>query len=154
MTHKVIFARAASLRVMILVACSLATQAAQTQADQQAVDFERHVAPLLGRLGCNTAACHGAFGGRGGLQLSLFGYSPQLDFENLGDFIDSEDAGESLVLQKPTGKEDHEGGVRFDVDSRTYKTIRRWIEAGELPTDNVRLGFVVRCVASLEQVVA
>jgi len=25
------------------------------------VNFERHVASLLGRLGCNTGACHGSF---------------------------------------------------------------------------------------------
>src|SRR5689334_51701 len=47
------------------------------------VDFERHVAPLLGRLGCNAAACHGSFKGQGGLRLSLFGQSPELDFAAL-----------------------------------------------------------------------
>ena len=37
-------------------------------------DFQRHVSPLLGRLGCNNRACHGSFQGKGGFRLSLFGY--------------------------------------------------------------------------------
>jgi hypothetical protein len=41
----------------------------------------------LGRLGCNSAACHGAFGGgRGGLQLSLFGYSAKIDYQGCSEF--------------------------------------------------------------------
>src|SRR5438105_3934202 len=36
--------------------------------------FQRHVLPLLGRLGCNGRACHGSFQGQGGFRLSLFGY--------------------------------------------------------------------------------
>ena len=30
-----------------------------------AVDFDRHVASLFGRLGCNAGSCHGSFQGRG-----------------------------------------------------------------------------------------
>ena len=47
------------------------------------VDFDRHVAGLFGRLGCNAGACHGSFQGRGGLSLSLFGHDPARDFEAL-----------------------------------------------------------------------
>ena len=36
------------------------------------VDFEHHVAGLLGKLGCSSGACHGSFQGRGGFRLSLF----------------------------------------------------------------------------------
>ncbi|MBT7256576.1 MAG: hypothetical protein HN882_16360, partial [Planctomycetaceae bacterium] len=28
-------------------------------------DFQKHVVPLLSRLGCNGRACHGSFQGRG-----------------------------------------------------------------------------------------
>lgn len=45
-----------------------------------AVDFERNVQGLLGRMGCNTGSCHGSFQGKGGLYLSLFGYSPEKDY--------------------------------------------------------------------------
>ena len=47
------------------------------------VDFERHVAPLLGKMGCNAGSCHGSFQGKGGLYLSLFGYSPEKDYQAL-----------------------------------------------------------------------
>ncbi len=46
-------------------------------------DFQRHVAPLLGRLGCNGRACHGSFQGQGGFRLSLFGYDFSADHEAL-----------------------------------------------------------------------
>ena len=39
--------------------------------------FQKHVVPLLSRLGCNGRACHGSFQGRGGLRLSPFGYDFQ-----------------------------------------------------------------------------
>ncbi len=95
------------------------------------VDFERHIAPLFGRLGCNTAACHGAFGGgKGGLQLSLFGYSPKMDYQGLGVRIIKSNAETSLLLRKPGGQEEHAGGTRFLPNSDEYKTIRRWIEQG------------------------
>jgi hypothetical protein len=42
-------------------------------------DFQRHVVPLLGRLGCNGRACHGSFQGQGGFRLSLFGYDFEAD---------------------------------------------------------------------------
>ena len=47
------------------------------------VDFERHVASLFGRLGCNSAACHGSFQGKGGFRLSLRGYDPTADHPEL-----------------------------------------------------------------------
>src|ERR1051325_10573587 len=45
--------------------------------------FQRHVVPLLGRLGCNGRACHGSFQGQGGFRLSLFGYDFNADLEAL-----------------------------------------------------------------------
>jgi hypothetical protein len=46
-------------------------------------DFQKHVIPLLSRLGCNGRACHGSFQGQGGFQLSLFGYDFGTDHEAL-----------------------------------------------------------------------
>src|SRR6187455_1320726 len=46
-------------------------------------DFQSHVLPLLGKLGCNGRACHGSFQGQGGFRLSLFGYDFKADHENL-----------------------------------------------------------------------
>ena len=109
----------------------VSAQRAPEAASNDVVDFERHIAPLIGRLGCNSAACHGAFGGgKGGFQLSLFGHSAKMDFLALDDRIDRSDAGSSLLLLKPSGEEDHEGGVRFEADSDSYRTIKKWIEDG------------------------
>src|ERR1700730_2925447 len=82
------------------------------------VDFDRHVASLFGRLGCNAGACHGSFQGRGGLNLSLFGHDPAHDFEALthgaqGRRVNVFDPDRSLVLLKATGQVPHEGGQRF-----------------------------------------
>ena len=45
--------------------------------------FRRHVVPLMSRSGCSGRECHGSFQGRGGFQLSLFGY----DFEKKHEAI-------------------------------------------------------------------
>src|SRR3954468_22660467 len=46
-------------------------------------DFQRHILPLMGRLGCNGRACHGSFQGQGGFRLSLFGYDFKMDHDAL-----------------------------------------------------------------------
>src|ERR1051326_1073564 len=46
---------------------------------EETPSFQRHVLPLLGRLGCNGRACHGSFQGQGGFRLSLFCYDFQAD---------------------------------------------------------------------------
>jgi hypothetical protein len=99
------------------------------------VDFDRHVASLFGRLGCNAGACHGSFQGRGGLTLSLFGHDPARDYATLtrgamGRRIDLIDPDRSLMLRKPTGQVPHEGGQRFQVGSWEYRVIRAWIAEG------------------------
>ena len=100
----------------------------------QTPDFRRHVVPLLGRLGCNGRACHGSFQGRGGFQLSLFGYDFQADHAALLDSesprVDPQKVGESLILNKPTSAEEHEGGKRYERESWHYHLLRRWIELG------------------------
>lgn len=95
-------------------------------------DFQKHIIPLLGRLGCNGRACHGSFQGRGGFGLSLFGYDFQADHDAMmEDYrIDLEDVDESLVLAKPLDAEFHEGGKRFDPDSWQHHVLRRWIASG------------------------
>jgi hypothetical protein len=99
------------------------------------VSFERHVAPLLGRYGCNAGTCHGSFQGKGGLRLSLFGYSDELDFsaltrEALGRRINRGEPELSLLLLKPTTRTPHQGGLRFQEGSWPYNVIRTWIAQG------------------------
>ena len=99
------------------------------------VDFERHVQALLGRQGCNAGACHGSFQGKGGLYLSLFGYSPEKDHraltrESAGRRVSVANPDQSLVLLKATGQVPHGGGKRFDKGSWQYQVIREWVAAG------------------------
>ncbi len=98
-------------------------------------DFERHVAPLLGKHGCSSGACHGSFQGRGGFRLSLFGHDPRQDHralthEALGRRISLAEPESSLVLLKATGQVPHGGGRRFERASWPYRVLRDWIAAG------------------------
>jgi len=109
-----------------------------TEAEGQEVpDFQRHVAPLLGRLGCNGRNCHGSFQGRGGFRLSLFGYDFPSDHEALtrgaAPRVSVANPDESLALRKPLGLEDHEGGQRLSEGSWQHHLLRRWIAAGANP---------------------
>lgn len=101
---------------------------------EETPNFQKHVVPLFGRLGCNGRACHGSFQGRGGFRLSLFGYDFKADHDALFDDesprVDREKTLESLILAKPTDEDDHEGGQRYKKDSWEYHLIRRWIEGG------------------------
>ncbi|KAA1260609.1 hypothetical protein LF1_31490 [Rubripirellula obstinata] len=110
--------------------------------------FQKHVIPLLGKLGCNGRACHGSFQGRGGFQLSLFGYDFSADHLALLDEdsgrVDVQDVEESLILSKPTDADMHEGGKRFDRDSWQYRVLEKWISKGAIgpkktPTKLVKL---------------
>jgi hypothetical protein len=105
-------------------------------------DFQRHIGPLLGRLGCNGRACHGSFQGRGGFQLSLFGYDFSADHKALLDpesgRVDTEKVSESLILAKPIDEEMHEGGKRMEIGSWQYRVLERWIASGAKFTGNLQ----------------
>jgi hypothetical protein len=99
------------------------------------VSFERHVAGLLGKFGCNAGSCHGSFQGRGGMRLSLFGHDSAMDYlalthDALGRRVDPANPDSSLVLLKAAGQVSHGGGKRFDKGSWAYQVIRSWVEAG------------------------
>lgn len=112
---------------------SLESRFAKTDADE-VPDFQKHVVPLLGRLGCNGRACHGSFQGRGDFRLSLFGYDFSGDHEalmaeNTGR-VDVDDVEESLILAKPVDEDMHEGGKRFEKGGWQYRVLRNWIADG------------------------
>lgn len=96
--------------------------------------FQRHVIPLLGRLGCNGRACHGSFQGQGGFRLSLFGYDFKADHDALlGDKnprVDLKNPVQSLALLKPTRAVPHKGGKRLAADGWEYRLLTRWIKKG------------------------
>ncbi|MDA7614646.1 PSD1 and planctomycete cytochrome C domain-containing protein, partial [Verrucomicrobiales bacterium] len=95
-------------------------------------DFQRHVVPLLGKLGCSSAKCHGSFQGQGDFRLSLFGFDFHQDHLEITDEdrINREAPHESLLLLKPTKQVKHKGGKRFEKDGWEYHLLRSWIEAG------------------------
>lgn len=99
-------------------------------------DFQRHVVPLLGRLGCNGRACHGSFQGRGGMRLSLFGYDFEMDHAALiassdsGRRVDLSVPANSLVIRKPALLTDHEGGRRFQQGAWQQHLLESWIGGG------------------------
>jgi Protein of unknown function (DUF1549)/Protein of unknown function (DUF1553) len=102
---------------------------------QETPSFQRHVVPLLGKLGCNGRACHGSFQGRGGFRLSLFGYDFKMDHDALmadlnGPRVNVKNPDASLILQKPTLRMDHEGGKRYNLGSWEHHVLLRWIESG------------------------
>lgn len=111
------------------------------EAEQSDVpQFRRHVVPLFSTLGCNMRSCHGSFQGQNGFRLSLFGFEPDVDRQELIE-VDELSEGEgpranlaspsdSLMLRKPTSEFDHEGGQRMNVGSWQYNLILAWIADG------------------------
>ncbi|MBL6704536.1 MAG: PSD1 domain-containing protein [Planctomycetaceae bacterium] len=129
------------LTVETVVAVEVTPPASTRFADghaQEIPDFQRHIVPLLGRLGCNSAKCHGSFQGQGGFQLSLFGFDFRSDQAAMHDAassadvsrINQRDPGKSLLVQKPTLQTEHEGGQRFAEGSWEHRLLLRWIESG------------------------
>lgn len=97
------------------------------------IEFDTDVVPVLTKAGCNAAACHGAAAGRGGFKLSLFGGDAESDYHAIvhefeGRRVNLAEPARSLVVLKPAGEMEHEGGVRLGEDDAA--TLVRWIEAG------------------------
>lgn len=114
-----------------LVAISLTALASAAES----TTFLRDVAPILNKAGCTSGPCHGSAKGKNGFKLSLRGYDPQFDYEALlydlsGRRFNRADPGKSLMLAKPIQEVAHQGGLRFEKDSRYYKTIYNWIAQG------------------------
>ncbi len=106
-----------------------------SQETEETPDFQRHLLPMFSKIGCNGRSCHGSFQGRGGFQLSLFGYDFKMDYDGLSERIDTDDPLESYALHKATNVEEHEGGERIKTGSWEYQVFLNWIEAGAKPVE-------------------
>jgi hypothetical protein len=105
----------------------------------RAISFKLDVMPIFMRSGCNVGGCHGAARGKDGFRLSLFGFDPDGDHHRLthemnGRRINLALPGESLLIEKATGKVPHTGGQRFKEGDEYYQTIIRWLDAN-VPLD-------------------
>lgn len=103
--------------------------------------FTRHVEPVFSRLGCNSGGCHGKVRGEAGFQLSLFGVSPERDYQSLvrefaGRRVNLATPERSLILLKATGVVPHGGGKRTEVESSEYTILSQWIADGA-PLDDI-----------------
>jgi len=112
---------------------SLGAMAAAT--DGGGPTFTRDVIPLIDRLGCNAAKCHGATGGKGGMQLSLFAAEPQKDYDALvksaaGRRVNRVEPAKSLFLLKATASIEHQGGKRFEAGSPEHNALLSWVARG------------------------
>jgi hypothetical protein len=101
----------------------------------ESIDFDLDVLPVLTRAGCNAGSCHGAAVGRGGFHLSLWGSNPDADYaaiarESEGRRIDVRRPTESLLLKKPTGTIEHEGGAILDENSPSWNILHTWLQQG------------------------
>ncbi|WP_205855047.1 DUF1549 domain-containing protein [Pirellula sp. SH-Sr6A] len=101
----------------------------------QTPGFRDQIVPLLTKLGCNAGSCHGAAAGRGGMALSLFGSRPDSDYATIvidlqGRRVHRVVPEKSLLLAKPSGLLDHEGGVLIDQGDEAWRAIEAWMKAG------------------------
>ncbi|MCA9048947.1 MAG: DUF1549 domain-containing protein, partial [Planctomycetaceae bacterium] len=120
---------------------SVSQRYADAAAEHAAPDFQRHVIPLVGKLGCNGRACHGSFQGRGGFRLSLFGYDFKADHDELYGRLDPETPSESLILTKALMETPHEGGQRLKPQSWQHNLLLSWVkhEAAARPEKPAKL---------------
>jgi hypothetical protein len=98
--------------------------------------YQRHVLPLMSKVGCSGRACHGSFQGQGGFRLSLFGYDFRQDHDALlgGDQprVNLADPEQSLILLKPTMQLEHRGEKIIDENSWAYNILANWIRSGAI----------------------
>lgn len=99
------------------------------------ISFPNDVVPVFTRNHCNAGACHAKATGQNGFQLSLLGYEPKADYEQIvlhsrGRRVLPAAPSHSLLLMKATGDLPHEGGARLDKNSADYRILKQWITSG------------------------
>ena len=100
----------------------------------ETIDFINDLVPMFTKLGCNAGKCHGSAIGRGGFKLSLYGGTPESDYDAItrrqgGRRINLADPESSLVFTKPAEIVEHGGGeVLSGVENA--ELLITWIEQG------------------------
>ena len=81
------------------------------------------------------------------MRLSLFGYDFQMDYRGLtgaatsgrGSRVDRQSPDNSLLIRKPLGELEHEGGQRFEPNSWEHHLLRRWIQTRQQLSEPLEL---------------
>lgn len=99
------------------------------------LNFANQVNPIFTKLSCSSGGCHGKIAGQNGFRLSLLGFDPAFDYDNLlketrGRRVFPAAPEKSLVLTKATGAVPHGGGKKMDPGGEEFKIVRRWIASG------------------------
>ena len=133
--------------------------------------FDRDIARILTKRGCNSTECHGRVTGEGGFKLSKNATAPREDYRWIvegGTFhvltaetgekaprIRLEDPAQSLLLLKASLAVPHGGGKRLEEDSGDYRRLLDWIGGGALygPEDPARSVPLERVAVAPGQVV-
>ena len=123
-------------------AMSLDPQAPDTEAEGEttspsgeAVDFKNDLIPMFTKLGCNAGKCHGSAIGRGDFKLSLYGGTPEADYDEIvrrlgGRRVNLTAPASSLIFMKPARRVSHGGGTIIDDDDQNAQLLIRWIDQG------------------------
>jgi len=78
-------------------------------AKPQPVSFTNDVVPVFTRNHCNAGGCHAKASGQNGFQLSLLGYEPASDYDNIvrysrGRRVSPSAPENSMLLMKASGE--------------------------------------------------
>ena len=104
--------------------------------DKASFHFAYEISPILAKVGCSAAECHGGATGQGGFKLSLFAENPSLDYEAIvheldGRRLDLARPQDSLFLRKPSrDRIKHKGGRLFHESDQEYQLLYDWISNG------------------------
>jgi hypothetical protein len=106
--------------------------------DKPVIGFSDQVIPVLSKAGCNAGACHATQHGKGGFKLSVFGFEPENDHQQIvRDWmqrrLNFNEPTQSLFLKKPTLAVPHGGGRRLEPGSLDYQILAAWIGCGSPP---------------------
>lgn len=116
-------------------------------AKNETVDFKNDLIPRFTKLGCNAGKCHGSAVGRGDFKLSLYGGTPESDYDQIvrrvgGRRINLKDAQSSLLYLKAAEFVEHGGGTLIDDEDENAQALIKWIQQGAKYTEHRQLKHV------------